>query len=44
LDLQKGTQVAEHALGSAILASPAVGRDRLVIGTNDGIVFCFGAR
>jgi outer membrane protein assembly factor BamB len=44
LDLKSGNKLWQHALGSAVTASCAYGQGRLVIGTSDGVVFCFGAR
>lgn len=44
LDLAKGEELAKFKLGNAISASPAVGKESLVIGTQDGTVFCLGAK
>jgi outer membrane protein assembly factor BamB len=44
LDLAKGTQLKKFDLGRGILASPAVGGNCLVIGTQDGYVYCLGKK
>jgi len=43
LDL-KGNAIDKYDLGSAAAASPAVGGKRLVIGTDKGVVHCFGEK
>jgi outer membrane protein assembly factor BamB len=42
LDLAKGTKLSEFDAGAAITASPAVSNGRLVVGTHDGRLYCFG--
>jgi len=42
--LKDGVKCWSFAAGSPITASPAVGEGRLVIGTGDGAIYCFGAR
>ena len=44
LRLSDGKQTWKFSAGAAINASPAVARGRLVIGTEDGAVYCFGAK
>jgi len=44
LDLKTGRQLWTFEGGGSILASPAVAAGRLVIGTDDGNLYCFGAR
>lgn len=44
ISLRTGESVWEYDTGSAISASPAAGRGRLVIGVEDGTVYCFGSR
>jgi RNA polymerase sigma factor (sigma-70 family) len=44
LDLTKGTELKKFDLGSAVLASPAVAEGCLVIGTEKGVVYCFGKK
>jgi len=44
LQLSDGKSVWKFTAGSAITASPAVRRGRLVIGTEDGAVYCFGPK
>lgn len=43
LSLESGTEVGRFEAGSPMSASPAVSDGRLVIGTEDGIVYCLGA-
>jgi outer membrane protein assembly factor BamB len=43
LAIQDGSKVWSYATGSSITASAAVARGRLVIGTLDGMLYCFGA-
>jgi eukaryotic-like serine/threonine-protein kinase len=43
LDTRTGKPVWRFDAGSPIEASPAVGRGRLVVGTIDGTLYCFGA-
>ena len=42
LDVSTGESVWEFATGSSIVASPSVADNRLYIGTEDGILYCFG--
>jgi len=44
LDINDGHKVWSYPTGSSITASPAVSRGRLVIGTLDGMLYCFGAK
>lgn len=44
LDINAGKQVWKYDLGSAALGSPAVDDHKLVIGSKDGIVYCFGEK
>ncbi|MBX3393834.1 MAG: PQQ-like beta-propeller repeat protein [Phycisphaerae bacterium] len=44
LSLRTGESVWEYDTGSAISASPAAGRGHLVIGDEDGTVYCFGRK
>jgi outer membrane protein assembly factor BamB len=41
---KKGTKVADFDLDGAILGSPAVADGRIVIGTEKGTIYCFGAK
>lgn len=43
LSLADGREVWRFEAGGAITASPAVADGRLVIGTEDGVLYCFGA-
>ena len=43
LDLKSGKEVWRFNAGAAVLASPAVAAGRLVIGAEDGNLYCFGA-
>jgi outer membrane protein assembly factor BamB len=44
LDLKKGTNLQSFELDSGILGSPAVGGGCVVIGTEKGTIYCFGAK
>jgi eukaryotic-like serine/threonine-protein kinase len=44
LDMKAGKQVWKYDMGSAVLGSPAVDDHKLVIGSRDGIVYCFGEK
>lgn len=43
LELATGKVIWDYESGSAFSASPAIGRGRMVIGDEDGTVYCFGA-
>jgi outer membrane protein assembly factor BamB len=42
LDLSTGKRVWQFDTGATITGSPAIGYQRLVIGTTDGAIYCFG--
>jgi eukaryotic-like serine/threonine-protein kinase len=42
LDLKSGKELWQYHAGSPISASPAVASGRVVVGTQDGRVLCFG--
>jgi outer membrane protein assembly factor BamB len=42
LDLESGEPVWRFETGSAIVASPSVAQGKLVIGSLDGVLYCFG--
>ena len=42
LKLSSGEIVWKFDTGSPILASPSIAGGKLVIGTEDGILYCFG--
>ena len=44
LDLETGKQAWRFEAGAPVEASPAVAAGRLVIGTMDGTLYCFGAK
>ena len=44
LDLKTGALGWQYAAGGSLLASPAVAAGRLVIGTDEGDLYCFGER
>lgn len=44
LDLPTGKVLWDFESGSAFSASPAIARDRLIIGDEDGTVYCFGSK
>jgi len=41
--LADGTEVWNYEVGQAITSSPAVVNGRVVVGADDGVVYCFGA-
>ncbi|MCB0301475.1 MAG: PQQ-binding-like beta-propeller repeat protein, partial [Calditrichaeota bacterium] len=43
LSVSTGQEKWQFTAGSAIVASPAIAAGKLVIGTGDGEVLCFGA-
>ena len=42
LDLASGREVWSYTIGDALAASPAVAAGRIVIGSADGALYCFG--
>jgi outer membrane protein assembly factor BamB len=42
LDLAKGEKLSEFEMGGPVSASPAVAAGRIVIGSQDGRLICFG--
>ena len=44
LDLDSGEKVWEFVIGAAIVASPSVAAGTLVIGADDGRIYCFGEK
>ena len=42
LDLKTGEKVWSYDAGAAFSASPAVAQGRLVIGNEEGVLYCFG--
>ena len=44
LDLATGKSAWSFEAGSQILASPAIADGRMVIGTADGQLYCFGGK
>ena len=44
LDLAKGTELKHYDLDGAITGSPAVAAGRLLVGTEKGTLYCFGAK
>ena len=44
LSLNSGKKVWEFVIGSSIIASPSVAEGKLVIGADDGRIYCFGER
>jgi outer membrane protein assembly factor BamB len=42
LDLATGEKRWEFDTGSALTASPAIAGGRVVIGSQDGVLYCFG--
>jgi outer membrane protein assembly factor BamB len=43
LDLETGEKLWEFTAGAPLSASPAISSGRLVIGSQDGILYCLGA-
>jgi outer membrane protein assembly factor BamB len=43
LALSSGKKLWEFTAGAPLSASPAAARGRLVIGSQDGVLYCFGA-
>ena len=44
LDLKNGNLVWSYDGGAGFIASPAVAAGRLVIGNDDGVLYCFGKK
>ena len=44
LDLTNGKKLWDFEAGSALSASPAIADGRVVIGSQDGRLFCFGQK
>jgi len=44
VSLAEGRELWAYEIGGAISASPAVAAGRIVIGSEDGAVYCFGSR
>ena len=42
LDLDTGEKLWEFDTAAPLVASPAIAESRLVIGSEDGILYCFG--
>jgi outer membrane protein assembly factor BamB len=43
LDLASGRKTWEFTAGGALSASPAAAQGALVIGSQDGVLYCFGS-
>ncbi len=44
LDVKTGEKLWEYEAGGGFTASPAVAQGRLVIGNDDGELYCFGEK
>jgi outer membrane protein assembly factor BamB len=44
LNLKDGKELWQHEAGGGFAGSPAVGRQRLVIANDEGVVYCFGKK
>jgi len=44
LALETGKELWTYEIGQPLQSSPAVSAGRIVIGSNDGGVYCFGAK
>jgi outer membrane protein assembly factor BamB len=42
LDLKTGARIWEFDAGASIVASPAIASGRIVIGSQDGVLYAFG--
>ena len=42
LDLETGEKLWEFDTAAPLFASPAIAEGRLVIGSQDGVLYCFG--
>ena len=42
LDLDTGEKLWEFDTAAPLVASPAIAEGRLVIGSEDGVLYCFG--
>jgi outer membrane protein assembly factor BamB len=41
--VKQGNQVWNYEVGQPVQSSPCIAGGRLVIGADDGVVYCFGA-
>jgi outer membrane protein assembly factor BamB len=44
VSLQEGKQLWSYEIGQAVGSSPAVADEKIVIGSDDGNVYCFGQK
>jgi eukaryotic-like serine/threonine-protein kinase len=44
VSLQEGKQLWSYEIGQAVASSPAVADEKIVIGSDDGSVYCFGQK
>ena len=44
LDLQTGKVVWQFESGSSFVASPAVAQGKLIVGSTEGVIYCFGGK
>jgi outer membrane protein assembly factor BamB len=42
--LKDGKQLWSYQIGQAVVSSPAVADQKIVIGSDDGSVYCFGQK
>ena len=42
LALSDGTHEWEYEIGSSVSTSPAIASGRIVVGAQDGLIYCFG--
>jgi len=42
--LKDGAELWSHEIGQALDSSPAVADGKVVIGSNDGAIYCFGQK
>ena len=44
VSLDKGKELWSYEIGKAVSSSPAVAGGRIVVGAEDGSIYCFGAK
>ena len=44
LDVRSGKPIWQYQTGSSIISSPSVAENKLIIGSKDGILYCFGEK
>jgi outer membrane protein assembly factor BamB len=44
VSLDKGKELWSYEIGKAVASSPAVADGKVVVGSDDGMVYCFGEK